>query len=195
MDEKKKEKPRRSEYSIYGRVEAPVEKKKFKPSPIISPVYGILDKDYKPEDIMPKKKEENEPKRKILDVDSVRKKAFGTLEDDIEKTLVEPEVTFYEEPVEIKKEKKDAELKRELEEKVRTIDELLEESATDEIPVNLEVTKEINVEEIEEELDKLEEEDTLAILDGIDDVEPDFERKRKARRNEKNSRKGGKVII
>ena len=43
--EKKKEKPKRPEYSRYDRVETPiVEKKKFKPSPIISPVYGILDK-------------------------------------------------------------------------------------------------------------------------------------------------------
>jgi len=124
---------------------------------------------------MPKKKEDNEPRRKVLDVDSVRKKAFGTLEDDIEKTMQEPIVSFYEEPAEIQKEKKDAELKKELEEKVRTIDELLEDSATDEIPVSLEATKEINVEEIESELDKLEEEDTLAILDGIDDVEPNLE--------------------
>lgn len=173
--EKKKEKPKRPEYSRYERVETPVvEKKKFKPSPIISPVYGILDKDYKPEDIMPKKKEDNEPRRKVLDVDSVRKKAFGTLEDDIEKNITEPTVTFYEEPEEIKKEKKDAELKKELEEKVRTIDELLEDSATDEISVNLEATKEMNVDEIEDELDKLEEE-SLAILDGIDDVEPNLE--------------------
>lgn len=173
--EKKKEKPKRPEYSRYERVESPVvEKKKFKPSPIISPVYGILDKDYKPEDIMPKKKSENEVKRKVLDVDSVRKKAFGTLEDDIEKTMQEPVVSFYEESEELKREKKDAELKKELEEKVKTIDELLEDSVTDEIEVSLEKTKEINIEEIEEELDNLEEE-TLAILDGIDDVEPNLE--------------------
>lgn len=174
--EKKKEKQRRPEYSRYERSESmPVEKKKFKPSPIISPVYGILDKDYKPEDIMPKKKDADIVRPKVLDVDSVRKKAFGTLEDDIEKTLSEPTVSFYEEPEEIKNAKKDAELKKELEEKVKTIDELLEDSATDEIPVNLELTKEMNVEEIEEELDKYEEEDTLAILDGIDDVEPNLE--------------------
>jgi len=173
--EKKKEKPRRNDYSIYGRVEPTQEKKKFKPSPIISPVYGILDKDYKPEDIMPKKKEDNEPRRKVLDVDSVRRKAFGTLEDDIEKSLIEPTVSFYEEPMEIQKEKKDAELKKELEEKVKTIDELLEDSVTDEIPLSLEATKEINIEEIESELDKLEEEDSLSILDGIDDVEPNLE--------------------
>jgi len=174
--EKKKEKPRRVEYSRYERTETvPQERKKFKPSPIISPVYGILDKDYKPEDIMPKKKDTDIVRPKVLDVDSVRRKAFGTLEDDIEKTLVEPTVSFYEEPEEVKLARKEETLKKELEEKVKTIDELLEDSVTDEIPVSLEATKEMNIEEIENELDKYEEEETLAILDGIDDVEPDLE--------------------
>jgi len=172
--EKKKEKPKSPVYGRYERIETSVEKKKFKPSPIISPVYGILDKDYKPEDIMPKKKEEKEHKRNVLDVDSVRRKAFGTLEDDIEKTLTEPTVSFYEEPVEIQKEKKEAELKKELEEKVKTIDELLEDSVTDEISVNIEETAKLNIDDLEEELDKLEDE-SLAILDGIDDVEPNLE--------------------
>ncbi len=174
--EKKKEKPRSSVYGRYERTETvPVEKKKFKPSPIISPVYGILDKDYKPEDIMPKKKDLDIVRPKVLDVDSVRRKAFGTLEDDIEKTLEEPTVTFYEEPVEVKMAKKEETLKKELEEKVKTIDELLEDSATDEIPVSLEEKVEIQVEEIENELENYEEDETLAILDGIDDVEPNLE--------------------
>lgn len=175
--EKKKEKPRRVEYNRYERTETVpvVEKKKFKPSPIISPVYGILDKDYKPEDIMPKRKDSDIARPKVLDVDSVRKKAFGTLEDDIEKTLAEPTVSFYEEPEEVKLARREESLKRELEEKVKTIDELLEDSATDEIPVSLEATKEMNIEEIENELENYEEEETLAILDGIDDVEPNLE--------------------
>ncbi len=63
--------------------------KTFKPSPIISPVYGILDKNYKVDDIETKKVipttvyyENHEPT-----IDEVRKKAYGTLEDDIETTL------------------------------------------------------------------------------------------------------------
>lgn len=59
------------------------EKKKFIPSPVISPVYGILDKNYRKEDVVVKKDSEK-PK---INVDVVRKKAFGTLEEDIEKTL------------------------------------------------------------------------------------------------------------
>ena len=71
-------------------------KKTFKPSPVISPVYGILDKNYKKEDIVTvgKKNEEEKPKKKI-DIDVIRKKAFGTLEDDIERTFDSTEEEFY----------------------------------------------------------------------------------------------------
>lgn len=73
-------------------VEETKEKKTFKPSPVISPVYGVLDKNYRKEDIITVKEEK--PKR-VFDVDAVRKKAFGTLEDDIERSLEEPKETFY----------------------------------------------------------------------------------------------------
>ena len=60
----------------------------FKPTPIISPVYGILDKNYQKEDL----KRKNERPRtyynaKEATVDEIRNKAYGTLEDDIETTL------------------------------------------------------------------------------------------------------------
>jgi len=63
--------------------------KVFKPSPIISPIYGILDKDYKKEEIVQKEKSVNENKidSKVTTYDSVRRKAYGTLEDDLEDTL------------------------------------------------------------------------------------------------------------
>ncbi len=57
------------------------EKKIFKPTPIISPVYGVLDKNYTKEDITTRKHPE-EPK-KVDEVDLVRNKAYGTLEDEI----------------------------------------------------------------------------------------------------------------
>ena len=59
---------------------------KFKPTPIISPVYGILDKNYHKEDIVSK----NDKEYKSVDglsVDSIREKAYGTLEDELENTL------------------------------------------------------------------------------------------------------------
>ncbi len=68
------------------------QKKTFRPSPVISPVYGVLDKNYKKEDIITVKEEK--PK-KVFDVDAIRKKAFGTLEDDIERSFEEPKEEFY----------------------------------------------------------------------------------------------------
>lgn len=52
----------------------------FKPSPIISPIYGILDKNYKKEDVVPKREiriTSSYSKDKIT-VDDVREKAYGT---------------------------------------------------------------------------------------------------------------------
>lgn len=63
--------------------------KVFKPSPVISPIYGILDKDYKKEEIAPKKVEVKETtlSANTVNYDTVRRKAYGTLEDDLEDTL------------------------------------------------------------------------------------------------------------
>ena len=63
------------------------ETRKFKPTPVISPVYGILDKNYSKEDILPTASSEG-TLPKIIDVDAVRKKAFGTL-DQLEKNMEE----------------------------------------------------------------------------------------------------------
>lgn len=64
------------------------EDKKFTPTPIISPVYGVLDKNYNKEDITTKKERESIiHTNTAATIDDVRKKAYGTLEDDIETTL------------------------------------------------------------------------------------------------------------
>jgi len=60
----------------------------FKPTPIISPVYGVLDKNYQKEDII----DRNEMLMMMetvdgLSVDNIRNKAYGTLEDDLEDTI------------------------------------------------------------------------------------------------------------
>jgi len=79
-------KPKKEVYGI--KKEDKVEKKNFKPTPIISPVYGILDKNYQKEDIRTK---DSKPRTyynpKEATVDEIRNKAYGTLEDDIETTL------------------------------------------------------------------------------------------------------------
>jgi len=62
--------------------------KVFKPSPIISPIYGILDKDYKREEIKERQTTKEVAITSTLTTyDTVRRKAYGTLEDDLEDTL------------------------------------------------------------------------------------------------------------
>ena len=116
--ERKKRVEKRYDMGNFSKIERTevVEKKKFKPSPIISPVYGILNEDYKPEDI--KSKTDNVVNTG-LDFNSVRKKAFG------EETLGEPEATYYEESVTVKVKENEEEKQQ----KVETIDELLEDTS------------------------------------------------------------------
>ena len=69
-----------------GNIKVEAKTHKFKPTPIISPVYGILDKNYHKEDIVSK----NDTEYKSIDglsVDSIREKAYGSLEDELENTL------------------------------------------------------------------------------------------------------------
>ncbi len=168
--ERKKNLEKRNEYAKYERQERnldknidKVEKKKFKPSPIISPVFGVLNKDYKSSDIVDRTDTTN------IDVDYVRKKAFEPVKkekiempkisDFTEESISEPVVTFFEERDEINLNNDNKPLDNQ-EKNSRTIDSLLEE-ASDEI--NLEDTLEIpvsnNLEVIEEELEKISEEE------------------------------------
>lgn len=63
------------------------EKQNFRPTPIISPVYGVLDKNYHKEDIVDRKDREEYISVDGLSVDSIRNKAYGTLEDDLEDAI------------------------------------------------------------------------------------------------------------
>lgn len=81
----------REKRTVKQEVKEPVveQPKVFKPSPVISPIYGILDKDYKKEEITAKKVEVKETplSANTVNYDTVRRKAYGTLEDDLEDTL------------------------------------------------------------------------------------------------------------
>ena len=61
------------------------EHRPFTLSPIISPVYGILNENYTKDDIIEKISSEDRNKKIVFD--SVRRKAYGTLEDEIEVSL------------------------------------------------------------------------------------------------------------
>ena len=66
----------------------PEEKKKFKPSPVISPVYGVLDKNYTVDDVVDADKtKEFSLDKKIVDFDSVRNRAYKDLDEELEKTM------------------------------------------------------------------------------------------------------------
>ena len=136
--ERKKKMEKRYDMGSFTKVERTevVEKKKFKPSPIISPVYGILNEDYRPEDI---KNKSEVSTNNTLDFNSVRKKAFG------EEVKEEPKTTYYEETVTVKLKENDEEKKQ----KVKTIDELLENTS--------DVTIDVEEPKVEEKLDAIDE--------------------------------------
>lgn len=75
-------------------VAPPEEKKVFKPTPIISPVYGVLDKNYKREDIASSYKPSSKRfyNSDKITVDDVRQRAFSNLEDDIKNDLFKDEI-------------------------------------------------------------------------------------------------------
>lgn len=89
VEEKKKEEEKPKPYGGNYNNNTIIQKEKvtFKPTPIISPVYGVLDKNYHKEDIVDRK-EVNYEVVDGLSVDSIRNKAYGTLEDEIEDVMV-----------------------------------------------------------------------------------------------------------
>lgn len=166
--ERKKTVEKRTDYGRYERVETReyTEKKKFKPSPIISPVYGILNQDYKAEDIVTKRDAAS-----TIDIEAVRKKAFEPKveEKEVVETIDEPVVTFFEEKETIKiKEEKPIE-------NYKSIDDLLEE-ASDEIELEdtLEIPTTNNLDAIEEELEKLDMEEKDSEKDLDDTLDSDL---------------------
>lgn len=69
--------------------------KKFQPTPIISPIYGILDKNYDQKSSAKNSsttyKKDNEME---LNFDTIRQKAYGTLADDLENEMTKSEATI-----------------------------------------------------------------------------------------------------
>lgn len=138
------------------------EKKPFTPSPVISPVYGILGENYKKDDIVDKQngfkrekiskpvpdtigqrteekkpivKEEVkvEPKKETISIDSVRRKAYGSLESlekkaalevkkNTEKPALQDEIELPKEDVKVSKIKIEDIEEKEEKEKVKEVD-------------------------------------------------------------------------
>lgn len=139
--ERKKKVEKRTDFGRYEKTEITetTERRKFKPSPIISPVYGILNQDYDKSDLVKK----SDPDK--VDIQTIRNKAFGEKKE-------EPKTTFYEETetVTILEPK-------EKEQKVKTIDELLED--TSDVVVDIDGDLEQELETIEEQIEPLNDEE------------------------------------
>ncbi len=192
-------------------------KKPFTPSPVISPVYGILGENYKKDDIVDRKdgmkrekvvkpviahvvteeevqqKKEEEAKKEEpikVNIDSVRQKAYGSLnkmEEEAQKEI-EEDTTVREKPIEPRKEekvevKKEEKIVPEVKEEVSVEDQIeneepldvtkiLEDDAKiDEIQNEAISKKEVEVEKVEKKprkLDEIEKTSTLQILDDIE---------------------------
>lgn len=126
--EEKKVEPRRPQIKeeTYTKTETPIvkptitgyngrkeeTKKVFSPTPIISPVYGVLDKNYRKDEITSRKKNQTPILHNELNpvnIDDIRNKAFGTLEDEIDTNLISnDELLFPSEQEETTEEVKEA---------------------------------------------------------------------------------------
>ena len=161
--ERNKKAERRAEFERPIANQTTVDRKKFKPSPIISPVYGILNEDYRIEDIKNRNEED------LLTIEEVRKKAFEQTEEipEVRETLEDTVTVKIKEPEEEKIQK------------VKTIDDLLEDT-TDEV-IDVKPTQDeaidIQYDEVEEPVheekaDRFEEDETLEndLFDLIDSM-------------------------
>lgn len=185
-------------------------KKPFRPSPVISPVYGILDKNYTKEEIVSQSKEnviervhvekkkveinekkekpedviKNHENKKSVDLDYVRKKAFGVLEDGILETEkennLEDEDLFNEKTRAIKLDFRDEDLKKDNDmesvvevQEITEIDDLPQKVKEDdeslsELILNDMDSKEEKAKEKRAPLEDVEKTSTLQILDDIE---------------------------
>lgn len=125
------------------------EKKPFKPSPIISPVYGVLDKNYSKDEVVTKPVNRVYENKKVS-VDDIRNKAYGTVEDEIKDELLGN----------IKYEKEEEPIINDID----IFEELDKYEELDKLEQRINESKENTIDDLFEELDSKKEE----ILDELD---------------------------
>lgn len=143
------------------------EKKHFEPTPIISPVYGVLDKNYKKDDIV--NKAEPPKTNRDITIDDVRNKAYGTLEDELESTLFGKTSIMFQN---VDREEELNKIEKDLESTADAIDllsdevpskhakkELLEDEILNEVPEDKE--------EIKEEKENISDNDLFNLIDDM----------------------------
>jgi len=161
------------------------EQRVFKPTPVISPIYGILDKDYKKEEIKQKTEDSvSDPmKIKVTNYDNVRRKAYGTLEDELENTLntittdkisIELKKGLKEEPNELKRETKTSRIEKLINQIDDATDELDKTMSIGELEDSIELENFSDEEEYTNKKDSLEntlEHDLFNLIDSMYDKE------------------------
>lgn len=163
--ERKKKVEKRMDYGRYEKTEITetIERKKFKPSPIISPVYGILNQNYDKDEIFKRK----DPDK--VDIKSVRDKAFGEKKESKLEETIEPRTTFYEETETVTITEP-----AEKEKKVKTIDELLEDTSDLVVDIDLDLDSELDIIEpeleLEPELEEVEEKTQEVKIPKVEDT-------------------------
>ena len=175
-EEEEKEVPKRNVLSEQNRptnkfqdtASTPDAPKVFKPTPVISPIWGVLDKDYKKDEIQTKTLGTETLSSAVTSYDSVRRKAYGTLEDQLEDTINSTSVLSSEEiKKEAKKEEKKAEKELdEYEQKTAKIEDLISkiDEATNELDKTAsigELEDRVELENFEDEEEEPEEEENI----------------------------------
>ena len=136
--ERKKKIEKRTDYGRYEKVEVTetTERRRFKPSPIISPVYGILNQDYDKSDILQRKNPDQ------VDIKTVREKAFGDKREEVE---IKPAPTpiskpsYYEEKQTVTITRPEERVR-----KVKSIDELLEDTSDLVVDIDTDLDRELD---------------------------------------------------
>ncbi len=165
---------------IYGNAKKMNERKQFKVSPIISPVYGILDQNYKAENIIKKTDKDINSiifsSSKSVVKEETKKRSQSTLEDEINLNLIKPEVVEIEKKVS-QKVKDDL-----LEDMVIKEDDLIINDYSDYreeelVDANDDIFDEMNEEEDVINIDNIEEEEVTIgnSKDEVEEIEEDMD--------------------
>jgi len=137
--------------------------KVFRPTPVISPIWGVLDKDYKKDEIKEKTVTNESFTSSITDYDNVRRKAYGTLEDELEDTLntAGTKVTTDDIKEELKNKKEEVQV---LEGRTAKIEDLIDkiDEATEELDKSMSIEEAENTLEFESLKDEEEQKEEVS---------------------------------
>lgn len=162
--------------SGYG-VKKEESKKTFTPTPIISPIYGVLDKNYRKEEISSKKRPTTIYSQfDKIDVDDIRKKAYGTLEDDLENTLSNRDAIIFNDDIDVRIED-DKEITDYEEQPINIFKELDKKDALDDLLGNYEIhndeyeleSQSLVEEELNRDYDEFEEDMENSLSEDLND--------------------------